>query len=43
MVNYTSKRMTPGVKSDMIMFYIMRNLNGKQTSFMGRKVSPEQS
>jgi hypothetical protein len=27
MVNFTSKRMTDGVKSDTIFFYIMENLN----------------
>jgi hypothetical protein len=39
MVNYTSKRMTLGVKYDMIMFYTMENVNGKQPNALGGKVS----
>jgi hypothetical protein len=38
MVSYTSKRMTLGVKSDTIHFYIMENLN-ERTHVVGGEVS----
>jgi hypothetical protein len=38
MVNFTSKRMTPGVKSDTMLFYIMENLN-ERTHVVGGEVS----
>jgi hypothetical protein len=40
MVNFMSKRMTLGVKSDILMLYTMENVNGIETCIVGGKVSP---
>lgn len=43
MVNFMSKRMTLGVKSDIMMLYTMENVNGLESYVVGREVSPTQN
>jgi hypothetical protein len=40
MANFTSKKMTLGVKSDIIMFFIMEFLNDRPYSVGGEVSSP---
>jgi len=43
MVNFTSKRMTLGVECDIMNFFMMEYVNGKQPNVMGGKVSSPQN
>jgi len=40
MENFTSKKMILGVKSDIVIFYIMEKFDERNANVVGGKVSP---